>query len=110
MPYGTLVAMDEIVMEVVSLGSSINKNVEVLGKVSDVQVEVLKKGIDACTLVNRPSRVRKTIEGFLISWEDGDEVNDAHDHSPSPLLDDEFMKRVKKTKVEKLSIVDHSKV
>jgi hypothetical protein len=50
------------------------------------------------------------IEHFLISREDGDEVNDARNGSPSLLPDDDCMKRVKKTKVDKLSIVAHSKV
>jgi hypothetical protein len=55
MPYGTLAMMDETVMKVFTIRSSINKNVKVLWKVLDVQVEVTKKGIEACTLFNRPS-------------------------------------------------------
>ncbi|GLJ29301.1 hypothetical protein SUGI_0577730 [Cryptomeria japonica] len=41
---------------------------------------------------------------------DNDEVGDDDENQIDDEDDDEFMKRVKKTKVEKLSVVDHSKI
>ncbi|KAK6946556.1 DEAD/DEAH box helicase domain [Dillenia turbinata] len=51
--------------------------------------------------------------GRIIPGEDSDSDYGDLDNDEDPLLDeddDEFMKRVKKTKAEKLSIVDHSKI
>ncbi|KAF9683283.1 hypothetical protein SADUNF_Sadunf05G0196800 [Salix dunnii] len=51
--------------------------------------------------------------GRIIPGEDSDSDHGDIENSEDPLEDeddDEFMKRVKKTKVEKLSIVDHSKI
>ncbi|CAN4095033.1 unnamed protein product [Withania somnifera] len=56
--------------------------------------------------------VKKTM-GRIIPGEDSDSDygNDENDEDPLEDEDDEeFMKRVKKTKVEKLSLVDHSKI
>lgn len=51
--------------------------------------------------------------GRIIPGEDSDEDYTGVENDEDPLEDeddDEFMKRVKKTKVEKLSLVDHSKI
>lgn len=89
------------------------------------EVEKLKKavvpspdGIDSLEeknseVLGRPKKGGKSSMGRIISGEDsdsdyGDIEND--DDSMEDEDDEEFMKRVKKTKAEKLSIVDHSKI
>ncbi|KAF4347189.1 hypothetical protein G4B88_013154 [Cannabis sativa] len=52
-------------------------------------------------------------KGRIIQWEDSDSDNGDLDNDGDPIDDegdDEFIKRVKKTKAEKLSIADHSKI
>ncbi|KAL5726348.1 RNA helicase [Ranunculus cassubicifolius] len=62
---------------------------------------------------NQPKKVLKKPMGRIIPGEDSD--SDYGDQEDDEVAtededDDEFMKRVKKTKVEKLSLVDHSKI
>ncbi|GLJ52215.1 hypothetical protein SUGI_1110620 [Cryptomeria japonica] len=67
--------------------------------------------------LNYGTNKRKSNKGILgrimpgdDSDADNDEVGDDDENQIDDEDDDEFMKRVKKTKVEKLSVVDHSKI
>ncbi|KAK2973326.1 hypothetical protein RJ640_027969 [Escallonia rubra] len=62
---------------------------------------------------DQPKKGRNTSVGRIIPGEDSDSDYGVPEADEDPLEDeddDEFMKRVKKTKAEKLSIVDHSKI
>ncbi|KAL5544783.1 hypothetical protein UlMin_008567 [Ulmus minor] len=61
----------------------------------------------------RPKKGSNKSIGRIIPGEDSDSDHRDLENSGDPMEDeddDEFMKRVKKTKVEKLSLVDHSKI
>ncbi|MCL7050150.1 hypothetical protein MKW94_024986 [Papaver nudicaule] len=90
-------------------------NAEKTSKAVDDNSEPPKKLSKKDGQVNRdqPKKSRKKSLGRILQGEDSD--SDYEDllsdgAAPEDENDDEFIKRVKKTKVEKLSLVDHSKI
>ncbi|CAH9136081.1 unnamed protein product [Cuscuta epithymum] len=86
-------------------------------KLNDVEttVEYTKSGLEDGNVIRKKEQPRKGIQkamGRIMPGEDSDSDYDElrNDDPIDDEDDEEFMKRVKKTKAEKLSIVDHSKI
>ncbi|KAJ4963773.1 hypothetical protein NE237_023712 [Protea cynaroides] len=82
-------------------------------KLGDLKTDPKKDQKDGQTNGVQSKRGTNKAMGRIIPGEDSDSDYSDIENDEVPLEDeddDEFMKRVKKTKVEKLSIVDHSKI
>ncbi|KAF8364607.1 hypothetical protein HHK36_033421 [Tetracentron sinense] len=90
------------------------KNAEGTSNIDDIKTDLKNKDQkDGQSNVEQPRKGMFKFMGRIIPGEDsGSDYGDLeNDDAPSEDEDDnEFMKRVKKAKVEKLSIVDHSKI
>ncbi|CAI9288558.1 unnamed protein product [Lactuca saligna] len=89
-------------------------NSMVIPEVKKLEVPVLDDQKKDGKKIQNNGQQRKRSMGRIIPGEDSDsDYPNVENEDDDPLEDeddDEFMKRVKKTKVEKLSLVDHSKI
>nr|GMD45294.1 DEAD-box ATP-dependent RNA helicase 42 [Ipomoea batatas] len=85
-------------------------------KNAEAPSEDIKSGLKDNTVIYNEEKPKKGVKkamGRIIPGEDSDSDYGEVENDEDPLEDEddeEFMKRVKKTKAEKLSIVDHSKI
>ncbi|ERM93966.1 hypothetical protein AMTRI_Chr05g69490 [Amborella trichopoda] len=91
------------------------KNAEAAASTDNMLAELGKKKASREVLGNgdQSKKASKNATGRIIPGEDSDSDYEHMENDEAPLEDeddDEFIKRVKKTKAEKLSIVDHSKI